>query len=163
MLAQHLQVAADDRDRRPQLVAGVGDELALQREGLLEPVEHRVEQVAELADLVVGGDDDPARQVVGGLDRARGRAERAQGGEHAADGDVSEHGHDRQHGERDAGGDLHGLGHLGTLVLEIGGDDERAAARAVVADRHRQIARAADVPARDLVDLTQRADALEQL
>ena len=50
---EQLEMTADDRDRRAQLVAGVGDELALERERLLEPVEHRVEQVPELGDLVV--------------------------------------------------------------------------------------------------------------
>ena len=48
-------------------------------------------------------DLDPAREVVRGPDRARGRAERAQRREHAPDGGEGEGGHDQQHGERDPG------------------------------------------------------------
>jgi len=69
-----------------QLVAGVGDELPLERERLVEPVEHRVEHVPELGDLVVAGELDPAREVVGGLDRARRGPQAPQRREHPPDG-----------------------------------------------------------------------------
>ena len=44
IVAHELEVAADHRDRRAQLVAGVVDEPALRREGGLEPLEHLVER-----------------------------------------------------------------------------------------------------------------------
>jgi hypothetical protein len=43
---------ADDRQRRAQLVAGVGEEAALRVERAGEAVEHRVERLAQLAQLV---------------------------------------------------------------------------------------------------------------
>ena len=46
-------MTANDRDRRPQLVAGVADEATLTREGQLEAIEHQVEGAAELGELVV--------------------------------------------------------------------------------------------------------------
>ena len=51
LAAQQVELAARDRDRGPQLVRGVGDELALALEGALEAVEHPVERVGEAADL----------------------------------------------------------------------------------------------------------------
>ena len=92
---QHLDVRAQARDRRAQLVGGVGDQLALGPDRLvervarvLEPLEHRVEARRELADLVVGVDVDPAREVLGLADVLRGlrrprRAARARGGRRA--------------------------------------------------------------------------------
>ena len=49
VLAQQLEMAADDRDRRAQLVARVGDEVALAGERGLQPVEHGVERAASSA------------------------------------------------------------------------------------------------------------------
>ena len=49
---QHLELAADHRQRRAQLVRGVGDERALTGERLGQPVEHVVEGVGEHRDLV---------------------------------------------------------------------------------------------------------------
>lgn len=43
IVAQQLEVAPDDRDRRAQLVTRVGDEVLLAGERVLEPVEHRRE------------------------------------------------------------------------------------------------------------------------
>ena len=48
IVADQLEVAPDDRDRRPQLVAGVGHEPPL-GVNAAEPVEHRVEGAAEAA------------------------------------------------------------------------------------------------------------------
>ena len=70
-LGQHLDVGAQAGDRRAQLVRGVGDELALGGDRALERVEHRVEVLGQLADLVVGLDLDPAAEVLGGGDVAR--------------------------------------------------------------------------------------------
>ena len=48
-----LDLGADDRQRRAQLVRGIGDEAALAVERAGEPVEHPVDRVGELAQLVV--------------------------------------------------------------------------------------------------------------
>ena len=58
---EHLELAADHGQRRAQLVRGVGDEAALAREGVLEPVEHVVEGVGEHAHLVRAGRAVPIR------------------------------------------------------------------------------------------------------
>ena len=49
---QHLELAADHRQRRAQLVRGVGDERALARERVGQTVEHVVEGVGQHRDLV---------------------------------------------------------------------------------------------------------------
>ena len=47
-----LELGLHHRDRRAQLVAGVGDEVPLALEGPPQPVEHVVERLAQAADLV---------------------------------------------------------------------------------------------------------------
>ena len=71
---EHLELAADDRQRRAQLVRGVGDERRLAVERVLEAVEHVVEGVGQHADLVVAGGDLHARAEVAARRRARRRA-----------------------------------------------------------------------------------------
>ena len=88
------------RQRRPQLVRGIGDELALRPESTLEPFEQVVERGAELLELVVRPTESEAAVQAGGGDlprRASDRAQRAQGasGDQPAQPDR-EHGHDRQ-------------------------------------------------------------------
>jgi hypothetical protein len=60
---QQLEVATHDRDRRTQLVAGVVEEPALLHEGVLQPVEHRVEGVAQVGDVVIAGGVEPPAEV----------------------------------------------------------------------------------------------------
>jgi hypothetical protein len=60
-----LEDRALQRQRRAQLVRGVGDELALRGERGLEPLEQLVEGVAELAQLVVGPVEREALVQVG--------------------------------------------------------------------------------------------------
>ena len=50
-----LQLGLDDGHGRAQLVAGVGDEVALALERAAEAIEHLVQRFAEPADLVAGG------------------------------------------------------------------------------------------------------------
>ena len=79
-LLEQLEVGQHGGQGRAQLVRGVGDELALAREGrlrlgsrLVERVEHPVQRAGELGDLVLGlRVGDAARGVAGALDRARG-------------------------------------------------------------------------------------------
>ena len=56
LLLQHLDVRLHARQRRAQLVRGVGDEPALCLERLLERREHRVERAAEPRQLVAAAD-----------------------------------------------------------------------------------------------------------
>ena len=51
---RQLQLGAQDRQRRAQLVTGVGDEGALVLKRLAEPLQHLVQRVAQPRDLVVG-------------------------------------------------------------------------------------------------------------
>ncbi len=101
---EQLQMPADDRDRGAQLVSGVVEEAALLREGVLQPVKHRVECVAELRDVVVaGGVEAPAQ--VGVADLLRGdthvpqRLEQAPGDQPRPGGDEQQR-HARHQGVR---------------------------------------------------------------
>ena len=60
---EHLDVRAQARQRRPQLVRRVGDELALRARRVLERAEHRVERRRQARELVVAGRVDAAREV----------------------------------------------------------------------------------------------------
>ena len=83
-LGQQLEVGEHARQRRAQLVRGVGDELALAAQRVLglaargvERVEHAVQRARELGDLVVGLDGgDLLGGVARALDLARGRRQR---------------------------------------------------------------------------------------
>ena len=71
LVLEQLELAAQDRQRRSQLVRGVRDEVALTAERQLEPVEHAIEGVGEHADLVPAPTESAAPAEVAGLD-ARG-------------------------------------------------------------------------------------------
>ncbi len=79
---EQLEVAANDRDRRAQLVADVVEQPTLTVERPLEPVEHRVEGAGELGDVVAADHGDAAGEVVladvlgGGLKQRMGRKSR---------------------------------------------------------------------------------------
>ena len=83
-LGEQLEVGEHARQRRAQLVRGVGDELALAAQGVLgltargvERVEHAVQRAGKLGDLVVGLDGgDLLGRVARALDLARGRRQR---------------------------------------------------------------------------------------
>ena len=67
---RQLELSAQDRQRRAQLVAGVGDERALAQQRGLQAAEHLVERVAEARDLVVRGrHGEPAAGLAGGQRR----------------------------------------------------------------------------------------------
>ena len=62
---RHVDLGAHDRQRRPQLVRGVGDEVPLALEGVVEPLEHPVEGVGQLLELVRRpAERDPLAQVL---------------------------------------------------------------------------------------------------
>ena len=69
---EHLDVRAQARDRRAQLVARVGDEVALRRGRALERVERAVEAAREACQLVTAGLLEPVREV--GIARQRPRS-----------------------------------------------------------------------------------------
>ena len=61
---RELEVRLDRRERRAELVRGVGDEAALRGEGEVEPREHGVEGVGEPLQLVVRAAElDPPREL----------------------------------------------------------------------------------------------------
>ena len=68
-----LELGLDHRDRRAELVAGVGDEAPLALEGPPQPVEHLVERLAEPADLVAAGAAAAAARLAGQRDSAARR------------------------------------------------------------------------------------------
>jgi hypothetical protein len=103
IVAHDVEVPAHDRDRRAQLVTGVVEELPLPVEGGFEAVEHPVEGVAEVGDVIVARDLDPPGEVVladarGGLAEFADRSEDAAGHEPAEEargdeGDDGDAGH----------------------------------------------------------------------
>ena len=86
----------DDCQRVPQLVRGILDEAALGPHSLIEPIEHRVERVGEIAHLVGRAVEvDPPREI-GGLDLPRDAGDLADGpydaaGDSPADGEADRH------------------------------------------------------------------------
>ena len=95
---EHLELAADDRQRGAQLVRGVGDERRLAVERVLEAVEHVVEGLGQHAHLVVAGGDLHPRAEVAGVDARRHARHAPQRGRHAR-GDreaARERGQDRE-------------------------------------------------------------------
>ena len=63
----HLDQGPVDRQRGAQLVRGVGDEPALAVEGAVQPLQHGVERVGQLLDLVArAGQRDPLVQPAAG-------------------------------------------------------------------------------------------------
>ena len=57
---RQLELGAEDRQRRAQLVAGVGDEGALALQRVAEPGQHLVQRLAQARDLVAGVGDGQA-------------------------------------------------------------------------------------------------------
>ena len=112
MVAEDRRLGDERRDRRPQLVADVGDEPPVLGLGgleaedrLLERVDHLVELLGPRAELVVGGHRDAGRQVAardplggpGGLvDRGQDAAGDEPGGDHADDHDGDRAGDQRE-------------------------------------------------------------------
>ena len=92
-----VHLGADHRQRRPQLVAGVGDEPALAVEGGVQPGQHRVEGVGQLLELVRRPvQPDPLvqrllRQPAGGRGDPADRLQRPPG-QHVRGGDADQHG-----------------------------------------------------------------------
>ena len=105
----HVDLGPQHRQRRAQLVAGVGDEAALRVERRLQPVEHGVETGGQVGHLAPGV---PQRQP--GVERlgrqpARRRGDGVQRAQHPPD-QPPRHDARRQHDERE--GDQPGAQHL---------------------------------------------------
>jgi hypothetical protein len=132
---RQFELGAKERKRRPQLVAGVGDEAPLAREGILEPAEHLVQRESEPFDLVARMRHRQA--LAGALRRDRGgpATHRVDGTEREAGQEIAGDGGDEQ---CDRAGDqelvaqaVQGLG----PVLERRADDQHVGRAA--APRHR--------------------------
>ena len=91
---EHLDVRAQARDRRAQLVARVGDEVALRLDRALERVERRVEAARQARELVVALDLEPLREVGVGRQRLGAAREARDGRERRARDDAAERGRD---------------------------------------------------------------------
>ena len=117
---RHVERGPHSGERCAQLVRGVGDELALERERALEPVEQLVEGVCELLELVVGAGEVQALVQVGGGDLPGGCRDRAQRPQeppgHQPTDREREPGHDRQ---GDRGGDQQ-LMPVGAVLRDAG-------------------------------------------
>ena len=95
---RQLQLRAQERERRAQLVARVGDEAALAPQALVEAVEHRVQRLTESRDLVGGGGNRQAAARGLGRDLRRLAPHRLHRAEGAAGDEVAR---ERSQRERD--------------------------------------------------------------
>ena len=95
VIKRHLDVAPDYRQRRPQVMGGVGQELPLRLEGAFQTVEHSVESRGKPGEFVVGpGQRDTTREVgcldlAGHLTDPVNRCQRP-AGDHPADDEADE-------------------------------------------------------------------------
>ncbi len=134
-----LEQRALERERRAQLVGGVGDELSLRLEGGLEPCEQSVDGRAELLELVVGSLERETAVEVAGGDLAGGvgdGAERSQGaaGDHPAEPERKR----RHQSERNREGEEQLVQRRIRLPLRSGDRDLAVAGDRVRADRYRE-------------------------
>ena len=126
-------MAPQDRDRGPELVTDIVEELSLVGERLLDPIHHRVEGARQVGDLATSSDRDPFGELrfgdlASGLgevpDRSDGAAYDQPAGEgHQCDGQNTEGAHESDRlvdlvdlGRQEVGGDE------GAGDLTIGGD-----------------------------------------
>ena len=98
---EHLDVGAQARQRRAQLVRGVGDELSLRLRRRLERREHRVEGRGEARELVAPVLLDSPREVARLRHLLSGVGETAHRREHRARDDDAKRGGDGHADERD--------------------------------------------------------------
>ena len=101
-------------ERRPQLVRGVRDELALGGERRLEAPEQLVERVRELAELVVGAFEREATVQAVRRDLPRALVDRAQRAQHPARGEPAD-------ADREGGHDREGEARLLEQLMQLGG------------------------------------------
>ena len=74
-LAQHLDVRLQARDRRAQLVAGIGDQVTLRLDRALERLERGVEALRKPRQLVAAADLQPLGEIEAPRERLRARRE----------------------------------------------------------------------------------------
>ena len=119
---QHLDVGAQARDRRAQLVARVGHEVALRLGRSLERVERRVEAAAEARELVLALDLEPLREV-GVRGQRLGLAREARDGrQRRARHHAAEHGRDEDAAAADREQDQEQLAHRPVDLGQRAGD-----------------------------------------
>src|SRR4029077_13957147 len=70
---EKLEIRSKARERGPQLVTGVGDELSLRAQGRFELTEHRVEARPQTAQLVATARGDAAGEIARSGDFFDGR------------------------------------------------------------------------------------------
>lgn len=119
-------------------MADVADEVALAGESELEPVEHSVEGLAEVGELVVAFDIDAPLQV-GARYRARGVAKLAQRHQHPACCVEGERRSQQQGPEGDERHHLHGFVDAFAFAGREMGDNEGAQGFALGPERDRRV------------------------
>ena len=112
---QDLELTAYRGQRGAQLVRGVGDELALAREGVLEPIQHVVEGLREHPDLVTRALRCDSVGEIAGIDSGCDPGHATQG--HRGPG-GDEVGRDQDAGERQRAGDRERPRHPGLRPLD---------------------------------------------
>ncbi len=145
---RQLQLGLEDRERRAELVAGVGHEGPLVREGGVGALEQLVEGQAEPADLVVGGRQGQAVALAGARDPLGAGAHRLHGPQRrrrdAVSGGRGEDQGDRP-GDQQEGGEVAD----GVVAVAQSRADHHDGARHVPVNRHGEQPRALVQP-RDL-------------
>ena len=76
---EQLDLRAEHRQRRAELVRGVGDEIALTAEAALQPVEHVIERLGENRHLSASVDRTGALRQVAGVRGSGDSGDPAQG------------------------------------------------------------------------------------
>ncbi len=152
---RELELRAQERERRPQLVAGVRDEGALAEQRSLEPGEHRVERVSEPLDLVPRPRHGQPLARPLGRDRRRPAPHRLDRSEREPCEDVARQGRQQ---ERDRAGDQELVAQASQrLRAVLAGDPD---------DEHEALPAPRDVggeDARRLVEARHRAAVREEL
>ena len=112
---QDVDVAAQDGQRRSELVGRVGGERPLRAEGRVDPIGHVVEGPSEPTDLVVASGKGGPRAHIAGCDPVRGAGDALEGPQ-----PVPSHQPDRDAGdeEQDDRGGLQGRSNVGQRAVD---------------------------------------------
>ena len=135
---EQLEVPADDREWRPELVARVVDETSLCAERPLEPVEHLVEGHGELRDLIATVRRDSGAEVGLG-DRPRRLRELGDGPDDTVGEPPGEKRAEEQEGDPDSADGTHGSVRVGLRPLGEDRGHEDAECASSVEKRNREV------------------------
>ena len=129
LLLQHVDVRLDARQRRAQLVRGVGDEAALRLDRVVEGGEHRVERRAEARQLAAPGLGNAFARIARARDALRGCGQAQHRGERRARDERAGERGGEDAAERHEQQDETEAAEVVVDVVDDAGDDDGAAAR----------------------------------